>query len=276
MRFGGFVYRHPRAFSRPARRPPLTLESIAHGVGRDRILVWDLVLSPASGRPRRSCPPGLRVPLSRSPSGAGLPLRFVQPDVPLDRAAWITHANGGCIMPRTLYMIKDTHSEPDGRLKAEHLIESGAVGVYFMEWGKPIDPNDLRTSFTGLAKEDASPTLEDLAETCFANNVAVVPCDLTPEETIARLNELDPENTPFNALSVFQEWGQAVRDLSAADKIAEYLDNHPQVETALLMFGADHFKASDYRKLSTINGTIPPLNELVRARLPGWTCKFAP
>lgn len=179
-------------------------------------------------------------------------------------------------MPRTLYMIRDNHSEPDGRREAQRLIESGSVAVYFMEWGQPIDQDHLGASFKGLAKEDASPTLEELARTCFEHKVAVVPCDLTPDETIEGLNKLDPENKPFNALSVFQEWGQAVRDLSAVDKIAEYLDTHPEVETALLMFGADHFKDSDYRKLSKVKGKIPPLNELVQARLPRWTCEFTP
>jgi hypothetical protein len=173
-------------------------------------------------------------------------------------------------MPRTLFMIAEEHTDSAGRQKARELVESRQIAVFFMEWATPIDRENIPRSFIGLNPADAPPTLEELAQSCVDNGIAAVACDLSVEATLARLNAPPSAPGEYKESSVFQPWGQAVRDKYAAETIAAYLEEHFDVQSALLMFGADHFFP---KNLADRDGT-PALGDLVQAALPDWNCKF--
>src|ERR1041385_3224233 len=97
----------------------------------------------------------------------------------------------------SILAIRDPHTQPTGRLKAQEVLLSGEADVFFMEWFRPIDPTDLAGSFAGLAPGDASPTLMGLATICLSRNIAIVPCDLPIDETLRRLDARQPQYAPF-------------------------------------------------------------------------------
>jgi hypothetical protein len=169
-------------------------------------------------------------------------------------------------MPRltvddSILAISDVHTAPAGRLLAQKLLNTGVVSVFFMEWSKPIDPRNVTDSFTGLSPNDARPNLRGLATICAAENIEMVPCDLSVDRTVEKLNGLNDVYGPYNDGSAIKPWGESIRDEHAAEVIADYMAAHPRAwGHALLMFGADHFLA--------LGGRLKlPLHKLIKARI---------
>ena len=161
-------------------------------------------------------------------------------------------------MPKMIFAVKDTHSDSAGRRRAERMLKSGGIHIFFIEWPTPVDREDIRGSFKGVAN-DAEPSLSELARVAFDLGIDVVSCDLTAEETLKRLDVLNPAYAPHLLPSAFQAWGKGVRDTHAAAVIAKYMWRHPNPNCrGLVMFGADHFKDEDGR------GTLP-LQKLIKA-----------
>ena len=162
-------------------------------------------------------------------------------------------------MGKVVFAIKDTHSEPAGRNRARAMLESGGIKVFFIEWPSPIRKDAIAGSFAGIA-QDAEPSLSTLTALALSKGIDVISCDLTVDDTVARLNGLNDDYGPYNPMSAFQPWGKAIRDKHAADVIAKYMRSHPDKDCrGLLMFGSDHFVAEEGRNAE-------PLNQLISLR----------
>jgi hypothetical protein len=172
-------------------------------------------------------------------------------------------------MPNKIIAIRDMHKNPGGRMCAKAWLEgngldfskrvSGAerdkvsfkVGVFFMEWHRPIDSSNVSGSFTGLASGDAKPSLVELALLADKRDIDMVACDKDPEAVKKDLG------SHFDHVLVSPQ-GKALRDQHAVTKIVEYFRNKSGC-TGLLMFGSDHFTPEDGRP-------VPPLHELIKAK----------
>jgi hypothetical protein len=170
-------------------------------------------------------------------------------------------------MERYIRAIKDNHSHPAGRLLAKQWLNSGVINVFFMEWAVPIK-HPLDACFQNLNAGDAEPSLRELASICLSKRIDVVHCDLTPEVTVQRLNSANDGYGPYFPSSVFQPWGQAIRDRNAADVVGDYMHKNPNMwDHALLMYGSDHFRDSDGRN-------APGLHMLIELKFANGNIKF--
>ncbi len=165
-------------------------------------------------------------------------------------------------MPKMVFAIKDTHVHPAGRNRAQAMLQSGGIGVFFIEWPTPINPAAVIASFAGIAAGDAAPTLITLTQIALGLGIPVVPCDLTAAATVAALNALNDGYGPYGLASAFQPWGKGIRDRHASGIIVNHMQMSANANLrGLVMFGADHFVAEAGRN-------APPLHKLISRR--GW------
>jgi hypothetical protein len=163
-------------------------------------------------------------------------------------------------MTKTVFAIKDTHSNPVGRNRAKAILESGGIKAFFIEWPKPIEKDAIVSSFEGLARSDAEPSLIRLATIAISKGIDVISCDLTVSDTVAALNALNDGYGPYGDPSAFQPWGKGIRDRHAAEVIRNYMLIHPDKNCrGLVMFGSDHFEPEYGRN-------VDPLHKLIKAR----------
>jgi hypothetical protein len=160
---------------------------------------------------------------------------------------------------KSIMVLPDIHSDPAARQKTSEMLKDGQIKVLYLEWSKPIDPGDLDRSFAGLAPGDARPTLKELAQIAIDRNIPVVPVDMPPAEVLRTLDTQSPAYAPHSEHSLYQPWGEAVRDKYTAEKIAEDIRARPDGTIALLMYGADHFK----KKMDGDTELAGPLNKLI-------------
>ncbi|MBW7569181.1 hypothetical protein KIF53_21780 [Chromobacterium subtsugae] len=173
-----------------------------------------------------------------------------------------------------LVALADTHSKANARQLACELINDGHVKVFFIEfpasaksgnqgiakkYGDTLnaaiskmleehldrdaarDRLDSGGYFTGLNKQDAQPNLLDLAALCIGKGVQVVACDLSPTDTMTKLDEIAPQYKPHSIHSVVEPWGLGVRDKYAASMIGNSLKTAKNVTAGkLMMWGANH------------------------------------
>lgn len=159
-------------------------------------------------------------------------------------------------MGKVVFAIKDIHSETFGRTRAYAMLNSGGINVFFIEWPTPIQKDAIVTSFSGLAK-DAEPSLPVLTALAVTKSIDVISCDLTVQDTVRKLNNLNDRYGPYTENSAFQPWGKGIRDRHAAAKIQEYMRLHPNKDCrGLVMFGADHFKEEEGRNAKPLNRLI--------------------
>lgn len=147
-------------------------------------------------------------------------------------------------MSKSIMALPDIHTDPAARQKAWDMLSSveHKPGVFYIEWSKPIDPSNLDASFAGLALGDARPTLKDLAALAISRGIPVVPVDMPAKMVKDKLDELSPDYAPHSDSSLFQPWGEAVRDVYTAKKIADDIGSRRDGTIGVLMYGADHFK----------------------------------
>ncbi len=162
---------------------------------------------------------------------------------------------------KSIFALPDIHSDAAARLKAQDLLSDGQIKVFYIEWAKPIEPDNLGRTFADLAPGDAKPTLRDLTALAISKGIPVVPCDLAPEEVLKSLDKKSPDYAPHGQHSLYQPWGQAVRDEHAAKVIAEDIRGRGNGTVALLMYGSDHFKP----RMDEGVMLSPPLDTLIRA-----------
>ncbi len=149
---------------------------------------------------------------------------------------------------KKILCIKDDHNNSRGRTLAKTYLTNKSVDVFFIEWPIQINKSNIPASFNGKQKlnpNDAKPDLCQLAQDANTNGIDIVSCDLTVEQTVNRLNTLKSTRkyAPYIDTSVFQPWGEGVRDVYASAIILGYLSNNSnKTNNALLMFGSDHFK----------------------------------
>jgi hypothetical protein len=166
-------------------------------------------------------------------------------------------------MPKNIFAIKDTHTDSAGRNRAKEILESGGINCFFIEWPLPINKNDLETSFIGLAVNDAHPNLKELTKIAIDKGIDVIPCDLTADETLKRLDALNDGYGPYSILSVFQAWGKEIRDENAAQIIARYIKESQNGNCrGLVMFGADHFVMEKNRKKQPLHKLIHEMSNV--------------
>ena len=143
---------------------------------------------------------------------------------------------------KSIMALPDIHSDPAARVKAREMLLDGHVGVFYIEWSKPIDPDNLDKTFEGLAPGDAKPTLKELTRLALDHGIPVKPVDIAPETVLQKLDAESPDYAPHGQLSLFQPWGQAVRDRETAQLIGNDMKDRADGTIGLVMYGADHFK----------------------------------
>lgn len=161
---------------------------------------------------------------------------------------------------KSVIALPDIHTDPAARLKAKEMLSGGEIGVFYIEWSKAIDPHDLKQSFAGLAEGDAEPTLKELTALAISKGIPVLPVDMPPARVLAALDMQSPTYAPHGAASLFQPWGEALRDQYTARVIGDDMRGRGDGTVALLMYGADHFKSK------VDDGTVlaGPLDQLIR------------
>jgi len=168
-------------------------------------------------------------------------------------------------MGKEILVVKDVHIESSGREQAKKILQSEKIDVFFIEWAKPIEKDKIKECFKGIAPADALPSLIELATLAISRGIDVVSCDLTVEETLKQLDALKDGYAPYKEFSVFEPWGESVRDKNAAEKIAGYMKIKKECR-GLVMFGADHFAAKEGR-------IYKPLDVLIKEKT-GIDCCF--
>jgi hypothetical protein len=143
---------------------------------------------------------------------------------------------------KSIMALPDLHTDSAARIKARDMMSEGQIGVFYIEWSKPIDPHNLDKTFEGMAPGDAKPTLKDLTQYALDRGIPVVPVDLAPDKVLKALDDQNPAYAPHSHHSLVQPWGEAVRDKYTAGAIAEDMSGRGKDTIGLLMYGADHFK----------------------------------
>lgn len=161
---------------------------------------------------------------------------------------------------QSIFALPDIHTDPAAREKAKDMLMDGRINVFYIEWAKPIDPQNLDKSFEGLNAGDASPTLKELTRLALDKGIPVVPVDIPPERVLAKLDEQSPDYAPHGQMSLFQDWGKAVRDTETAKLIGEDIKTRGPEAFALVLYGADHFKP----KVDGDEVLAAPLDALIR------------
>jgi hypothetical protein len=136
---------------------------------------------------------------------------------------------------KSIMALPDIHTDSAARQKAKEMLADGQIGVFYIEWSKPINPMNLDASFVGLNPNDASPTLKELTALAIHKGIPVVPVDMAPDQVLAALDKKSPEYAPHGPASLIQPWGEAVRDQYTAGAIADDMRDRGNGTVALLM-----------------------------------------